>query len=457
MKKISEIELDGTFGKKVISFEKDGKRNINQFDYFNAIFNPDLSIKTDFNEFSWFGGFRCAKSFSQQTAVHLIATKYPKLKAVFIRDTYGQLEASVIQQFNTDFETSGNYKYAITKRIANYNNGSFVSFKTFEVDTDILSAEYDLIAVCQVEDISEDLFLQLIGRLSGRVLPKPLLLVEGNPSAGWVKNRYKDVPAVELAKKGIFAITNGKTSDNPFITEEYIIRVRNNSPAWWAARYLDSEWNNIDEMVFSEFREAKHIIDPVDTKYLGNMVKRGGFDYAWRTPSAINWAFVNYDGDITIYDEWDATQQTPTDISKVATRHNKDDEKILFVADYSIKAPDRDGRNTWDELTGLGMDLTECSKDEFNNILLVNSMLKQDRLFITRNCVNTIKEISNWKWKKVRLGNDKGIPDEVVDKDNHHCDCVNYIVSNLEGEKSKKRDRYKNERTAKYPYNSSTC
>ena len=445
MKLINKIIINGKYGNKEITFECNGKKNINQQNYFNVILNPDLTVKTDYNEFGWFGGFRCAKSFSQQAMAYILCSQYPGLKALYVRDLYGQLESSVIKQFNDEFQSMGNYTYAVTKRIANFNNGSTLLFRTFERDTDILSAEYDAIFVCQAEDLSFDLLLQLIGRLSGRILLKPSLFVEGNPSTGWVKARYKDPTPEQLASKGIYAITNGKTSDNPFITEEYICRVRSNSPAWWSARYLDSEWNSIDEMVFSEFREAKHIIDPVDTKYLGNMIMRGGFDYAWRTPSALNWAFVNYDGDITIFDEWDATQQTPTDIEKISKRHNTEQRKVLFVADYSIKAPDRDGRNTWDELQGLGMDLIECSKDEFNNIMLVNSLFKRDRLFITRNCVNTIKEISNWKWKKVKLGSDRGIPDEPIDKDNHHCDVINYIVSNLEGEKTPQaRRRYVN-------------
>jgi len=59
---IKEITLEGTHETKTIKFEKDNRVNQNQKNYFNTILNPNLTVKTDYNEFGWFGGFRCAKS-----------------------------------------------------------------------------------------------------------------------------------------------------------------------------------------------------------------------------------------------------------------------------------------------------------------------------------------------------------------------------------------------------------
>ena len=144
-KLIDKILLSGKYGEKAIIFENEGRTNLNQQNYLNALFKPDLSLKTDFSEFAYFGGFRCAKSFSQQLVVYLLCTLYKHLKTLFVRDTYGQLESSVIKQFNDEFLPMGNYEYATTKRNANFDNKSFLSFRTFERDTDILSAEYDVI------------------------------------------------------------------------------------------------------------------------------------------------------------------------------------------------------------------------------------------------------------------------------------------------------------------------
>jgi hypothetical protein len=432
---------------KIVSFEKDGVYNKKQFDYFNALFNTDLMVKSDYSELGYFGGFRCAKSFSQQAALYILNDMYPGLKSIIVRDTFDQLELSVIKQFDDEFQNLGMYKYYDSKRKAEFNNGSVIYFRAFNYDTDILSSEYDVIACCQVEDLPKELFLQFFGRLSGRILPKPLLLVEGNPASGFIKERYKDVQPEELKKAGIFAIVDGKTSDNPYITADYIARVRANYPDWWSARYLDSEWNNIDEMVYSEFRESRNVIGPIDLKYIGSFRQRGAFDYGWRNPAAMIWAYVDYEGDIVIYDEWMKNQTLDKDISDISKRHNQPKGRVPFVADYSIKGlvSGKTGRNKWDDLTSEGMMLIECSKDELNNITLTNSMFKQGRLKITRNCVETIKQICNWKWKEQKLGSPKNAPEEPVDKDNHLCDCVNYLIGNLEGTATEdpKKEAYK--------------
>ena len=227
---IDSILLKGRNGtKKLITFEKDGRINIPQKRYFNELFNDNLSVKTNYNEFAYFGAFRCAKSFSEQAAVYLLGTKYRNLRVLYVRDTYDQLTSSVIPQFNKEFEMLGNYEYAKSYREAVFTNKSHIYFRAFNYDTDILSAEYDVIAGCQIEDIPEELFLQFFGRMSGKILPRPLLLVEGNPSNNYVKTRYKDRTTEELKAKGIFFV-QGKTKDNPHVTEAYIQRLYENYP-----------------------------------------------------------------------------------------------------------------------------------------------------------------------------------------------------------------------------------
>jgi hypothetical protein len=37
----------------------------------------------------------------------------------------------------------------------------------------------------------------------------------------------------------------------------------------------------------------------------------------------------------------------------------------------------------------------------------------------------------NWKWKQLKLGADKNMPEEPVDKDNHACDAFDYLIAEL--------------------------
>ena len=425
---INKITLNGNGYERVISFEKDGIWNVPQHKYFNALFNPDLMLKGDYDEAAYFGAFRCAKSFSQQLAVYLICSKYGNVRCTYVRDTYDELESSVIEQFNQDFQRFGNYNYLKSNRTATFKGTkSIIYFRAFNYDTDILSSERDLIAACQVEDIPEELFLQFFGRLSGKALPRPLLLTEGNPANNYVKRRYKDAKESELKEKRIF-YTQGCTQDNPYITADYTQRIRENYPAFWVARYLDSEWTNLDELVFSEFRELNNLIEPINPKNAEVFKRRISLDYGWINPTAVLWGYVDYDGILTIYDEWYGVKTIPVDIARNANKHGK----ILCVADYSIKAAGDDGVSTWQKLQDAGMNLVESNKDELANIVLVNSLLKNKRIKITKNCVNLLQELTNLKWKKRKLGQEVNAKEEPIDKDNHGTDALLYMVADLD-------------------------
>jgi phage terminase large subunit len=58
----------------------------------------------------------------------------------------------------------------------------------------------------------------------------------------------------------------------------------------------------------------------------------------------------------------------------------------------------------------------------------VNEYFKQDKIKIFRNCENTIREIENWKWRKLKPGIMKNEPDEPMDKDDHCCDSLRYLT-----------------------------
>jgi len=433
---IDKITLSGNGNKRIITFTNPQNNRTNELQelYFNTIFNDDLSVRTDnpYDEIAYFGAFRCAKSMSEQTAAFLLCNKYEKLRGLYVRTTYDQLKDSVIKQFKEDFEAYGSFVYYESKRIAKFRNGSELSFRAFEVDTNILSNEYDFICVCQAEDIPYELFLQLFGRLSGNKLPKKLLLAEGNPAPGAMKDRYKDSTEQWRKENKIFAITNAKTEANPWVTQDYIDRIKRNYSPWWIARYLNSEWDNKSELVFDCW-DDRNIIKPIDPKGIPTSYKRrNGMDWGWVTPTAIIWAYLDYDGNIVIYDEYYITKTIPELVAKEGARHGR----IYTVADHAMKGlkmPDGQdtNRTIWTELQRFGMVLIPCNKEELSNIIFTNTLMKHNKIKIAENCVNLLKEIKNWKWKQLKLGQDKDMPEEPISKDNHGCDALNYLCEDL--------------------------
>jgi PBSX family phage terminase large subunit len=457
---MKSITLIGNGQRKEIRFDHDGKTNKKQKKYFDTLFDDNLKYRGIYDEYSYFGAFRCGKSFSQQLAVYLLCVSKANLKAVFIRDTYDQLKDSVIKQFLDEFERLGEFVYKSSERVAIFNSGAELRFRTFERDTNILSAEYDVIAVCQAEDTPKELFLQLIGRASGRVLGKKgIILTEGNPGSGWAKERYKDIFKEGLEKKRIFFI-EGETADNPHVTKEYIQSLVDNYPSFWLDRYLYGLWDNREELIFSEFNEKEHVIEPIDPNIIpSDYLRRNGFDWGWVNPSTILFSFKDYDGNLVIFDEVYHSKTLPKQLKIEGNKYGR----FLTPADHAMKGlkmptQEDEKRTVWsecerdekDEATGeviKGLVLTECNKEELSNIVLTNTLFKQGKLLITKNCANTLREIKNWKWKRLKLGADRSMPEEPVDKDNHTCDALNYIVADIFREKSKdkKKDKSFNE------------
>lgn len=424
----------------------DFSNNTAQLEYINTVFDNDFKINmsNNYNEFAFFGGFICGKSFAQQLVIFLICCNYNNVRALYVRDTYSQLIDSVISQFNRDFANYGAFKYKKTDREFVFYNNSSIKCRAFDKDTNILSSEYDLIASCQTEDINEELFLQLFGRLSGNNLPKRLLFSEGNPSNTFVKKRYKDATKEELRNKNIFFIEASTYLNQKNLSPDYIKTLESTYPSNWIKRFVYSEWSSIDEMVFSEFCEDKHVID-VSLPSL-NEEKAIGGDYGYRNPTAFVWVYKDYDDNYIVYDEWSASEKQPYEIAIANKKHGQ----LITVMDYSIKRPESDGKNLWDKFIELGLILYESNKDELRNITVINSLFKHNKLKICRNCVGLRRELLNYKWKRLKLGSDKNLPEQTINKNNHHIDALLYVIAHLEDTKSINPNAIQFEKTLEY-------
>ena len=205
----------------------------------------------------------------------------------------------VITQMNNDFGKYTQYNYIVSEREARFNNDSKICFRAFDRDTNILSNEYDAVFICQAEDVAEELFLQILGRMSGSKIEKPLLFCEGNPANTWVKRRYKDLTKEELDKRGIFFIEGSTFQNEHNLSAGYIQRLLDNYPENWINRYVYGGWEQVDEAVFSEYREHKNLVEPIGQGTFKLFRIYQGMDYGWKNPTAVVWGYVDYDGVIT--------------------------------------------------------------------------------------------------------------------------------------------------------------
>lgn len=417
-----------------------------QTSFFSSIFSPDGKMREDNDntEFVFFGGFGCGKSYSTMLCTLLPCLIYPGTHWLYARATYQQLKDSVIPQFLKAFppEEIG-YRYVKTDREIVFHNKSKIVFRAYDKDVKILSNMYHGVSYCQAEEIPYELFLQTRGRnrLRDNGIPKNIFIVEGNPADGWVKQRYKDK---KLPEKVYYQ--EATTFDNPYLSAEYISDMIRNYPEAMVRRYVYGEWGSFDERVFSEFNDKIHVVSPFELKH--DWMRCIGMDYGWIAPSAMVWVAVDYMGNLIFFDEFYENRKTPDELAIESRRHGV----CPVVIDYSTKRPDRDGRSTWIELSEKGVPLIESNKDKFTNIVRANTSFKTNRIFIFKNCINLIREVREYKWKRVRqsqrntiiLNESNGtmqntdlyLTEETQDGNDHAIDAFLYVMAHLSNSKS---------------------
>lgn len=412
---------------------------------FTALIGSDGRLRSDCpKELALFGGFRAGKSLVVMLIVHTICIAHPGTKFLFGRATYQELGDSCIPQYLRLFPPLGTgYRFLEAKREAQYANGSVVCFRAFDKDHKILSNEYDAAAFCQAEEIPEALFLMVMGRLSGKAIPKNILLCEGNPANTWPKKRYRIPFEKGTLSKDILFKELPTFENKANLPPDYIKRLLDEYPQSWIDRYVYGGWESSDEMVFTELVPEKHIIQPFRIEK--HWKKIIGFDHGIKNPSAICFLAIDEERRIYVFDEFYGNAGVD-EYKEVVNRHGRQS----VIIDSSTKSADRDGGSLFDDLVRFKVPAIVANKDKLANIEIMNMLFKQNRLFIFTSCINSVRELTGYRWKRLRLGEDKNLPEEVIKKDDHTCDAIMYAIRYIKDFVTKDQKEMDYKKTLKY-------
>lgn len=429
--------------------------NLVDYDPNNIALNPKQELffsaatqidgPNDYDEFGFFGGFGCGKSFAVSFTTIYLVSKYPGMEWLYLRFTYQELSDSVIPQFIMFFPPDiWGYRYYREAREMRFNNGSVIKMRAFDKDTKILSNQYHGASICQAEEIPKSTIDHLWGRIR-YIHPKfnkKVMLLEGNPAPGWAKERYKD--PLFLPKNIFFLEATTHENDKLPDKEGYIANLTGRYSEEMIRRFLYSEWETYSDRVFSDFNEKINVIEPFPMKpwYFTAM----GGDYGWQHPTVFLWGSVDEFGSIIIWDEYYERMAHFEKIGNESKRHGT----FPVIFDYGAKRADRDGKSVWTELEAMGVPLIEASKDELRDIVKINQMFKNCKLYITKNCVETRKEVRELRWKRRKIEDGVKIREEVVDKDNDTVDALRYLVAYIEDLKSQDPNAFDYKKSLEY-------
>jgi len=352
---------------------------------------------------SWFSGQKIIIRCLLNQERILIVRKTHKS----IRESYFRMLKEIIDDFNLN---------SVVK-ISNYNmnikflNGSEIIFHGLDNVEKLKSiSSISSIVIEEASEICEADLNQISIRLRGKCPTYYQIIMNLNPIDinHFIKKRFVDI----IQKDTI--VHNSNYINNKFIdTDDYTknLDATFNDPKFIQV-YKEGIWGVPCETVFSNFTVIDYIPEIRNLKNI-----RFGQDFGFNDPSVTLKVYID-DKNVFILDEIFIKEKTNSELIEILK--TKIDKNILTIGDCS--EPDR-----IKEFQNNGFKIKACKKgkDSIKNGI---DWLRNCKIYINKNCKETIKEFQLYSYKKDKFGN---ITDEFVDKNNHSIDALRYSVEDF--------------------------
>lgn len=353
------------------------------------------------------GGAGSGKTYNITYKILLKGINY-KRKVLIVRKTYNSIKDTNLKIF-LDILKQIDIPYIENKSTLNIylSNGTEFIFRglvysnSSEKEKNRLKSITDItdIWIDEATELTFEEFQQLLLRLRGEpVNPKRQIITSFNPisSQHWLKTLYYD--------KGIGKWYRFTYKDNPFLDENFINHLENlkyvNENLYRV--YTLGDWGITEGLVFSNW-----VVSEKEPKG----IRVYGIDFGFTNPTAILEIYVD-DMDMYIVDEFYKSNITTQDIVEVLKDFVKDKNDIIYCDNAE---PDR-----IEEIKKAGFKAVGVKFNIKQSIEIIQRM----KIYVNPKCVNFIKEINSYSWKKVN----EGYTDIPIEVNNHTIDAMRYAV-----------------------------
>lgn len=408
----------------------------------------------------------------------MFALLVPRSKSILFRTSLPEIEQELEPRLRERVpEAIGRYNGA--KHVMRFYNGSTLRFAYLERPGDVYrytGAEYQRIYFDEATtfDPSNYTFMKSRLRAAGSVLARmeelglrPAVKSTTNPGGRghvFFKERFVD-PAppgtvLEDTETGLTrAFIASSATDNPHLNTSYHQFLSALDPQLRKA-LRDGDWNLLDGVRFSQWRELAHVVTPEEYPIdLTGVPRVVGVDYGVADPFAAVWCALMPDGTVVVYREVVETDMTASEQAEAILQAEGPEERapgrpLPVVADRSMwnrtgrsgakradsDVPDR-GSIAWEYYERFGRDLRRSVSDRKAGWALVDELLRlrpcdgscgddecmgHPRLVIYDTCRNLIKDLPS-------LPRSKRDPEdaETTGVNDHTVDALRYALMEL--------------------------
>jgi PBSX family phage terminase large subunit len=367
--------------------------------------------------------------------LHVCADKYAGCRILLVRKTRTSLTNTALVTYEQLVLPQGHA--IIGYQGARYPNGSIIDFGGMDKASKIMSSEYDVIAVPEATELTENDWESLTTRLRWGRMPYQQMIADCNPSypKHWLKQR---------ANTGKARMLESRHEDNPSLwngsdwTEKgraYISKL----DALSGARHLRLRkgiWAAAEGIVYSDYDASVHLVDRFEIPKTWS--RTWVIDFGYTNPFVWQAWARDPDGRLYRYREIYMTQRLVEDHAKDILKAVAGEPRpIAIICDH-----DAEDRATLERhlnmLTGgafkaiapgiqaVQRRMKPAGDNKPRLYFLRDSLVERDANLLDAHLPTcTEEEIESYSWP-VTPGRGKEAP---IDKDNHGMDAMRYAVA----------------------------
>ena len=403
------------------------------------------------NTYSLFsGGFGSGKTVALVLKALILSQMLPGNTGLIGRLTYPELRDTTQKTFfefcPPDWYSESNG--GVWNKSENYvrlYNGSEIIFRHLDTisEKELLSLNLGWFGIDQAEEIPESVFLILQSRLRKKNVARQYGFLICNPAGhNWLWHRFH--PESKDTMRDSFYVESTTYDNKVNLPDDYIRHMEESYSEEMVKRYLYGSWDVFEGQVFVEFDNRVHVIDPFEIPIFWDRLI--SIDHGLVNPTAVLWGAIDQDGNIFIYDEhYQAGRPISYHAAEIKRKTGKQKISITVIDPSTVaKTREKDGfpfsilqeYNDYGIYPVLGNNDVSASINRIKEFLKVNpkryhpvnGKLGAPKLYILKNCVHMIEEITKYHWKKVRTMAARNPLEQTSDIDDHTVDALRYMI-----------------------------
>jgi len=361
------------------------------------------------------GTWGCGKSLAGLLAANKECEEIPNNLYLIIRKEWVDLRDSTLRDWN---DLLGR---PIVNNEVKYGNGSILMFRHGDDINALKNANLGGALMVQAEEMTDEDFWFLRGRLRRKEGTRQLRLECNYDGHNWIYKMFNQKKIGELIETNTF-------DNRANLPEDYIPNLQK-LPERLQRIHLYGSDEETEGLVFDEFRQEKHWIDPFPIPDGWDRIV--SLDHGATNPTAVLWGAIDYDGTIFIYDEhYEAGKLISHHATEIKRRDNR--KVTTWICDPSCHNKTIQRTNGWfsvmDEYRDQGLYFRGGDNTKLAGLNRVNQFFKDGKIKVFKNCENFKDEIDGYKWARIRPGQEKNEPDDVVKRNDHCMDALRYLI-----------------------------